>query len=133
MALTCAPSQLPVGLEEADVGVADDGRALQVVHREVEAVVHGERGAADAARCSTLMISQRGRNIGGPGVEGVVRRFTSMSALRTEPRLTRMLCSSSGRSATCPSMPSNVRCTRSMVDLHALDVQRRERPCRSRR
>ena len=61
---------------------------------------------------STVMFSQRGRKVGGPGVEGVVRRFTSISALRTEPRLTWMLCSNSGRSATRPSIPSKVRCTR---------------------
>ena len=59
------------------------------------------------------MISQRGRNTGGPGVEGRVRRFTSISALPTEPLDTRIVCSMSGARATRASIASNFRCTRS--------------------
>src|SRR5215475_2967308 len=58
-------------------------------------------------------MSQAGRKLGGPGVEGLVRRFTSMRTFCTLPCATRMVCSTSGRSATRASMPVSVTRTRS--------------------
>ena len=79
---------------------------------------------------STLMISQRGRNTGGPGVAGRVRRFTSISALPTVPLDTRIVCSMSGAQSDARLDGFEFQMHQVVLDLDTLDVQPAWPPCR---
>ena len=76
-----------------------------------------------ACSWSALISSQRGRNPGGQGVGGCTRFLTSISALPTETEGERIVCSSSGASATCAATSSKLQVHQLLVDLHALGVQ----------